>query len=88
MQAFASPFDGAVGFEVFQHALESDLGSAFEIESAGDFPFADFGFPWEARAPGGLCWNLPPFFRLFSRMSFIGDRFQFTRSDRPSHSFR
>ena len=42
MQAFAPPFDGAIAFEVFQHAFKGDPRGAFDIESAGDFPFADF----------------------------------------------
>jgi hypothetical protein len=44
MQAFAPPFDGAIGFEVFQHAFKRDSRGAFDIESAGDFPFADFAW--------------------------------------------
>ena len=44
MQAFAPPFDGAIGFEVFQHAFKGDPRGAFDIESAGDFPFADFAW--------------------------------------------
>ena len=44
MQAFAPPFDGAIGFEVFQHALKGDPRGTFDIESTGDFPFADFAW--------------------------------------------
>ena len=50
MQALAPPFDGAIGFEVFQHAFKGDLRGTFDIESAGDFPFADFGLRLAARA--------------------------------------
>jgi hypothetical protein len=42
MHAFAPPFDGVVAFEISQHAFKGDPRGAFDIESAGDFPFADF----------------------------------------------
>ncbi len=42
MQAFAPPFDGAIGFEVFQEVFKGDPRGALDIKSPGDFSFASF----------------------------------------------